>query len=423
MYLAVWINDREETPDRRICLCTPLLKRLNAAVALLQSHKRHDADSIILSGDQNQLNRFAELLDQADDDWLTERNDRLIDALTIVATKAGCSVVPYGSVPNGVTSWTVRAAVKKMPKPGLYPRYITKEGKAVWDDVLEKYKKTIHKYKADKEKMWGAAILIFQRVAHAKNIKPFTRDFGQSHRGKIQTVTHRRINQGNFKALKAIENAAQMLAKEKLAGRLTNEKFYESAHENQRYYITTFQTLTTPDAKRAVQFLLDKQWGGGVPGQYAHRAVDMYTDVMAEPVGAKKLYFYLVTHLTRDIMEIMFPGLAAKDKQTVLRTLSRAGRKWVKTGTMRAVAAADRFLTVHLNDRKARSIVERVLKREGETYLYRTRAELRVMGYPSHYGPQVHVIDTGLTAVELERLIMEEAMARGLGSLGFEVVD
>jgi hypothetical protein len=423
MYLAVWINDREETPDRRICLCTPLLKRLNAAVALLQSRKRHDADSVILSGDQNQLNRFVELLDEADDDWLADRNDRLVDALTIVAAKAGCSVVPYGSVPDGVTSEMVRAAVKKMPKPGLYPRYITKEAKPIWDDVLEKYKKTLHQYKADKEKMWGAAILIFQRVAHAQQVRPFTRDFGQSHRGKIQTVTHRRINQGNFKALKAIENAAQMLAKQKLAGRLTNEKFYEAAHENGRYYITTFQALTTPDAKRAVQFLLGEHWGGGVPGQYAHRAVDMYTDVMAEPLGQKKLHFYIVTHLTRDLMEIMWPGLADKDKQTVLRTLGKAGRQWVKTGTMKAVASTDRTLTVHLNERKARSIVERVLKRLGETYLYRTRAELRVMGYPSHYGPQVHVLDTRLTAVELEGLIMEEAVSRGLGSLGFEVVD
>jgi hypothetical protein len=423
MYLAVWINDREETPDKRIILCTPLLKRLNAAITLLQSRRHKDADSLVLSGDQNQLNRFAEMLDEADDEWLTNQNDRLVDALTIVATKAGCSIVPYGAVPDGVTSELAVAKVTKQPKPGLYPRFITKEGKAIWDDVLEKYRRTIGRYKADKEKMWAAAIMIYQRMAQQQNVKPFTRDFGQSHRGKMKTETHRRINQGNFKALKAIESAAQMLAKEKLAGRLTNEKFYEAAIENRRYYITTFQALNTPDAKRAVQLLLDKHWGGGAAGQAVHRAVDMYTDVLAEPFNQKKLHFYIATHLTRDLMEIMFPGVADKDKQTVLRTLSAAGRKWVKTGTMRTVAAVERMLTVHVHERAARPFIEKVLKRLGETYFYRTKAELRRMGYPSRYSPQVHVIDTTLTATELERLIMEEAAARGLGTLGFEVVD
>jgi hypothetical protein len=90
---------------------------------------------------------------------------------------------------------------------------------------------------------------------------------------------------------------------------------------------------------------------------------------------------------------------------------------------MKAIASADGFLAVHLNQRGARLIVERVLKRLGEQYFHRTRAELRAMGYPSHYGPQIHVVDTDLKRDELERLIMQEAAAQGLGSLGFEVVD
>lgn len=423
MYLAVWINDQEDTPDRRICLCTPLLKRLNAAITLLQSQKRAESDSLILSGDQNQLNEFVRLLDEADDQWLSDNNDTLIDALTVVAAKAGCSVVPYGSVPDGVVAEFVRAEVKKAPRVGLYPRYITKDAKPIWDDVLEKYVKTINKYKDDKEKMWAAAIMIFQRVAHAQNIKPFTRDFGQAHRGKMQTKTHQRINQGNYKALKAVEQAANMLGKQKLATKLTREKFWEAAHENNRYYITTYQTLNTPDSKRALQVLFDNHWGTGVPGQYVHRAVDMYTDVMAEPGGAKKLYFWLQTHLTRDLMEILFPGLANKDKQTVMRMLGKAGRQWVKTGTMKAIAATERMLTVHVNERRARPVIEAVLRRLGETYFYRTRTELRAMGYPSRYSPQVHVIDTELRAEQLERLIAEEAGRQGLSSLGFEVVD
>ena len=425
MYLAVWINDREDTPDRRICLCTPLLKRLNAAITLLQSRKRKDADSLILSGDQNQLNEFAAMLDAADDEWLSSNNDRLIDALTIVAAKAGCSVVPYGNVPEGITSNVVYAEVKKAPRVGLYPRFITKEGKKVWDEVLKKYARTIEQYdeEKDKQKMWAAAILIYQRVANQKEVKPFTRDFGETHRGKMRTKTHLRINQSNFKALNAVKNAANILAKQNLATKLTREQFWEAAHENKRYYITTFQTLNTPDSKQALQVLFDKHWGTGVPGQYVHKEVDMYTDVMAEPAKAKKLYFFIVTHLTRDLMSIMFPSLEKADPQTIMRTLGKAGRQWVKTGTMKAVASVERTLIVHINERKARAVVEQVLRRLGATYFFRTRAELRAMGFPSRYSPQVHVIDTELTAQQLEDLIVQEAQRQGLSSLGFEVVD
>jgi|GEM_PF-7043822 len=421
MYLAVWIDDRNDRPHDRIVLVTPLLKRLNAAVALLNSKKREDATSLILSGDQQALNQFAQLVDRADDDWVTENDGQLLDALGVVADKAGCSIVPFDGQDGQVAADVVLAKIKRIPKPGLYPRFITKEGKAIWDEVVVQYKKTLNNYKADKEKMWAAAILIFKRVAGQRDVKPFTKDFGAPHRGKILTETHRRINRGNHKALKAVQKAAELLAKEKLATRLTNEKFYETAHHGGRYYITTYQVLTTVDATRALDLLREKAWGGGAPG-YVHRAVDMYTDVLAEPLGKKKLYFYIATHLTSDLMNIMFPSLEDADSQTIMRTLSKAGRQWVKTGTMRAIAAVERSLTIHVSDKKAPHVIRMVLKRLGIDYQFRTRKELLMNDYPRNVGPQFH-IETAIPVAELERHIMDDAIRRGIMSLGFEVVD
>lgn len=345
MYLAVWIDDGKERPHDRIVLVTPLLKRLNAAVALLNSQKREDATSMILSGDERALNQFAYLVDQADDGWVTSNRDRMVDALGVIAEKAGCSVVPFdGTEGHAAATWEEehrdRPKPKRHPKPGLYPRLITKEGKALWDEVVEQYKATIARFKSDKEKMWAAAILIFKRVAGERGIRPFSKDVSQIDQGKIVTKTHRIINRGNHKALASIEKAAEMLQKEKLAKRLTNEKFYEAANEAGKWYVTTFRVLETPDAKRALQLLAEKAWGMGTGG-YLHRTVDTYTDVLAEPMGQNKLYFYVATHLTRDLMSVLFPTLRNADAKTIMRTLSKAGRQWVKTGTMRAIAAVD----------------------------------------------------------------------------------
>lgn len=343
MYLAVWIDDRKDTPDERIVLVTPLLKRLGAAVALLNSRKRLNADHVILSGDEHSLNRFAELLDNADDEWKSDNNDRLIEALKTVAAKAGCSVVPSDGRPGQIGGAVEVLAVIQKPRAGLYPRYITKEGKAVWDEIVEKYEKTIAKYQEGRnyEKMWAAAIIIYRRVAGAKGIRAFTRDFGQAHRGKILTETHRRVNRGNAKALEATQRATEMLAKEQLGSQLSNEQFYEAAIKKGRYYLVTFRVLKTPDADRAMELLSEKAWGRGAAGHALHRMIDHYTDVMVEPMGQKQLYFYIMTKLSRDFLEIMWPSLVKADEKTLLRKLGQMGRKWVKTGTMRALAFWD----------------------------------------------------------------------------------
>lgn len=339
MYLALWLDDSKDAPRERIVMVKPLLKKQTAAVALLNAERRADADSMILSGDIESLNQFAQYVDAADDEWSSHDSTKLLDALQVVAEKAGCSVVPFGDL-DGHAAAMVVAAIKQ-PRPGLYPRLITKEAKPIWDEVLEHYKKTIAKYKKDKERMWAAAIIIFKRVCGQRGVKPFKKDFGEKDKEHVIKHAHQLINRGNFKALKEVAKAAGQLAKEKLAGKLTNEKFFESAEHEGQFYITTFQALNTPDSAAALEYLRQKKWGGGVPGRYLHRAVDQYTDIMVEPMGAKKLYFYVATNLTREMLAVLFPTLDGADTQTILRTLSKAGRKWVKTGTMKALAAVD----------------------------------------------------------------------------------
>lgn len=337
MYLALWLDDTKQAPRERIVMVKPLLKKQTAAVALLSAERRADADSMILSGDIEGLNQFAQYVDAADDEWSTHDNTKLLEALQVVAEKAGCSVVPYGEL-DGHAAAMVLAGLKQ-PRPGLYPRFITKEAKPIWDEVLEHYRKTIAKYKSDKEKMWAAAVIIFKRVCGQRGVKAFKKDFGDKDRDKIVKDAHRLINRGNFKALKEVSKAAGQLTKEKLAGKLTNEKFYESAEHKGRFYLTTFQSLNTPDSSRALQYLAEQAWGAGQG--YLHRAVDQYTDILAEPMGQKKLYFFITTHLTREMLYVLFPTLRDTDQATILRTLSKAGRKWVKTGTMKAIAAVD----------------------------------------------------------------------------------
>lgn len=339
MYLALWLDDDQSAPRDRIVMVRPLLKKETAAVALLRSAKREDADSMILSGDIEGLNQFARYVDAADDEWTSHDNERLLDALRVVAEKAGCSIVPFGDQPGHAAARYITAALKQ-PRVGLYPRFITKEGKKVWDEVLQHYKKTIAKYKADKQRMWAAAIIIYKRVAGQRGIKAFNKYFGDKDRSKTVTDAHRRINRGNFKALKEISKAAGTLEKAGLGTRLTNEKFFESAEHNGRFYITTFQVQNTKDSTAALQYLADKAWGTGT-GKYLHRAVDQYTDILAEPTGPKKLYYYVATHLTRDMVAVLFPTLQNADKQTITRTLAKAGRRWVKTGTMKAIASVD----------------------------------------------------------------------------------
>jgi hypothetical protein len=415
MYLAIWFDSTKRKPSECLVMVTPLLQKLNAAVAVLKAQKRDDAEGCILSGNEQGLNRFALMVDQADDEWDSTNPERLLDAISIIAEKADCSIVPYDNKPAQV-------AAKVTTRPGVkvYPRLITPEGKKLWDELMVKYQKTIDRYSADKEKMWAAAILIYQRVAHAQGTKPFQKDAGAAHRSKVLTEQHKRINRGNAKALKAVEKAANMLQQAKLGGRLTNEKFWEAAQNGDRYFITTYQVQNSPNPAAALELLADKKWGQ----KYQHavyRAVDMHTSILAEPMGKKKIYYYLATKMPTDVMEIMFPTLEGADPQTILRTLGKAGRQWVKTGTMKAVASVG-LMTIHVNERRAKKIIEKVLKRLAVEYFYRTARELRSMGASRGAAPRFDVYDVPMTAEQVEKQILIEAQQAGLDSLAFEVV-
>lgn len=341
MYLAIWFDKRAPTLPETVILVTPLLRDLNSAVSLLVSRRRRGADSMIVSGDGPQINRFVAQLEESARAWKSYRAMR--ESIRLIADRSGISIVPFGKEPARVAAIVV-AKVTKGPKPGLYPRGLDKKARPIWDEVTDNYKKLIKRHGPDKQRMWAAAIILTKRVAADRGVPSFTMDPDKKHRRKMQTEVQRRINRGNAKALQAIERAGGILQSRKLASGLSKEKFYESAEHKGVYYITTFRTMRSKDPAGALDVLME-DWGGGQPGRYAHRPVDHVTDVLVEPVG-QGLYFYATTRMTRDSVAILFGVEEGADSREVLRTLSAAGRRWVKTGVMKIVEASASFVAL-----------------------------------------------------------------------------
>ncbi len=334
MYAAVWINPEPERAEGRVVVCKPLLARQNAAVAVLRSEVRDDARSTILSGEHKHLVAFLKNLEKVDGAWAELGDDELIDTINNLAVESDISVVEWEG--TEVQSHVV-VAVRKNPKPKLYPRYITPAGKKIWDSLFDDYKKVINRYKSDKKKMWAAAILLLQRVASQRNVKPFSKDPSyEKTRSMSQQEINKRANNGNFKALEESERTFDELKKAGLVNRLTKEKFYEVAKHSSRYYITTYRWAklrkgVQPNA--VLRELLATQGYKGRPGKYAHKSIDAVTDLLVEPEG-KDVYFYLTTFLTHDQVILLFDLDEATSDSKILKLMGKAGRQWVKTGVL-----------------------------------------------------------------------------------------
>jgi len=348
MFLAVWIDETKERVRERVVLCVPAVRTLNGALAILSSDRHDDAPGTIISGDIAVLNRFAKLLHERDRYWQDLNGDLVLRAVERLAKMAGASIVPLDRPPVPSTApppppkkkKQETQAVRREPKQKLYPRHITKEAKKIWDEVLERNKELLKKYKKDKQRMWAAAIFLFQREAADRGISPFTKDpEKESHQKKMRKEINLRVNRGNALALKAAEQAFDLLAQQKIATSLTGEKFYESAHDGDWYYVTTYRVMKLKaPPKVAMEQLIEQGWGSGQVGRFVHRVVDNYTDILAEPVG-KQLYLYLVTRLTRDQLVVLFGFEEDVAAQTVMKRLSQAGRQWVRTGTLVTIAS------------------------------------------------------------------------------------
>ena len=328
MYVALWIDDTKDKPNEKVVVCKPMLGRLGTAIAVLNSQRRDDASSMIISGDNDRLQRFVNEVEKVDDRWGKLPTDNLLASLAKLADYCGVSVVPFPEA--------VEALTRKNPKAGFYPRYINNAAKPIWDLVVEKHKDEIAKQKGNKLNMWAAAIIMFKRYCADRGIPPFTKDPANDQaRAKAVNEINRRTNEGQFKAMEKVNEVSRLLMTERLISRLLAPRFYEVSYSRSMFYVTVFQwAKLTKDVKplTVLQFLLAKGMAGK-PGQYAHWNVGLMTDILAEPEG-KDVNFYVVTSLTRDhaILMLDLPEDAGNDM--ILKLLNKAGRQWLDSGVL-----------------------------------------------------------------------------------------
>lgn len=355
MYAAIWIDESKAAANEKIVVCNPLMSRLNAAVAVLNSQRRADAPSLILSGESTALKAFLASLDKADDSWGEANADSLIDSIISRAGQMGLSTVDYDEATTDAVAAVVARyiplrmfagiqlvlAVRKEPKPKMYPNHITPEAKPLWDKLVVEHKKVLNRFKSDKKKMWAAAIILLKRLAAQKNVKPFSRDPAAEHLHKtLQKEGGRDLSKeatnSNFRALKEVSDVFDRLKGEALVSRLTSEKFYEVEKSRSIYYITTYQVAKvrrTVEPRAVIDRIAATSAGWSKVRQVAKRKIDSYTSVLAEPEGPD-VVFYMVTGFTRDQVILILDIPEDTSDAKILKRLGTAGRKWVKTGVM-----------------------------------------------------------------------------------------
>jgi hypothetical protein len=323
MYLALWIDESQDTPPGRVVVCTPLLKRENTAVAVLRGVAHADSLSLIFSGERDALSTMAEELVRVDRPEFTPQ--QLIGKVRGMADFVGVSEVEFDAK-------TVTAAVK-VPRAGLYPRAITPDAKPIWDETVKRFEKTIKRY-SDNRKKWAAAIVIFQRLAAERGVRPFVRDVGTDKlRNDLGREINRRLNRSNHHALQLVRDTFDQNGE--LLARLGTERFYEAAWSNKTYYVTTVQVLRPRrgvEPARVIAELMRQRWGGQA-GRYVFRAVDQWTSVLIEPYG-QDLAAYIASAISRAQVILLFALPEDATHAAVIEQLKSAGRRWVKTGTL-----------------------------------------------------------------------------------------
>lgn len=330
MFLAIYRNG--DTP----VVCWPPVKKLGGAIAVLKSRKRADKEGYVYSGDLPAIQRLAKLVHHAE--WSGD----ISQGVSELAARCSCSRVPFDGTSDYAGAYTMCmvlatthvTSTRKIPEPKMYPKYINPRAKKIWDRALDKHADVIDRIPDTREK-WGAAIFIFKRYAVDEGVEPFTRSPHEKTRKLARTEINRRANRGNAAAIKLINKVFTGMSKGGLVVDIGDEKFKEAVQDHGIYYITTQVRVRLSRGVQpgdALRWLLQNGWGGQ-PGRYAHYAVDDYTDVMAAPLG-RGIVFYMGTGLTSDQVTLLFDLSEDESKASILKLLGKAGRRWVKTGTL-----------------------------------------------------------------------------------------
>lgn len=140
MFAVIWINPQGKRATDKIVVCNPLLQRLNAAWAVLQSKAHRGLDSVVLSGDPNQLREFVDALERRAGGLDNLDGAGIIARLKDLAKLADLSTVEFDTRGSSRISGPRPKIGGPLPppnRPGALDIDEMKLPPPVWEDLLD----------------------------------------------------------------------------------------------------------------------------------------------------------------------------------------------------------------------------------------------------------------------------------------------
>jgi len=313
MYLVVWLDGTQ------VRVCGPLLRRLNAALSVLNSYRREDAPGLVFGGDEVRLRGFCEEL--ADQQFGTTVPD-ILRQLCGLARDHRISVVR-----------PTTAAVTTSPKPKAYPKHISPAGKKIWDEMLKQHGPMIRRKYPNKERQWAAALILYERFAAEVGVQPFRpiKSTEQKLRQASRDDVRKKVQMGGMRAGAALDRF--IAAVQPMVARIKDEKFYEAVREREAFFLTTVYPLILKRNTNPVDVInhaIEQGWAG-VQGRYVQQPIDRITHLLIEPNG-KQLSAYVAAMLSRDQVILIFEFPDDASDAELVKGLEKAGRQWIRSG-------------------------------------------------------------------------------------------
>ena len=219
---------------------------------------------------------------------------------------------------------------KQSPKRGLYPNYITKKGKKLWDNVLVEFADTISS-QSTKGRQWAAAILFYKQEALKAKIPPFgAKGADVNVRNTMLNSLRRQANTGLKKANKHLSGIFRRLERRgMLDAPVSDVKLAEVGKQGGRYFVMSKRTAKLPGTIKPEWILdeLKKNWKYEISKGAAYNQIDGVTDILFE-MSKRKVDVYVTTFFTKaQIMVILELEKASEDQ--ILKKLKKAGKNWL----------------------------------------------------------------------------------------------
>jgi hypothetical protein len=379
MYAAIYLKLDKE-PGKRIVVCQPFLKSESAAWLCLRSEKRNDKPGLVLEGEAQPLQNVVEYLSKRDSEWKEADKDKLFKKIEKAGKKLGARVIfkqageAEATVEDGTKEGSKKLisiedleklgdegklkdflvspddeiyltlAALKMPRKGYFPNFITKEGRPVWNRIIDEYSESIRAPKDDLRKQWAIALIIFRRACAKANVEPFDipkPDVGNEHEGlrnaladEIRLLARKAGNQASVD----IKNFLKTLMKEELITGYTGEEPYDVTKFNGGYRITVWYRLKLADDVTPEKIFSDMAttgWHGDRKG--VTRKINKLVSIEFAPderhVGYAAAYIHCDLTRAQATMVMDIDDDAAE--RLILTELKKAMPNWVSKGQLK----------------------------------------------------------------------------------------